>query len=110
MNKKKSMVDTNRILFEKIIEDAIIDCYGEDEQIAGWACLLEENIPVPCKCLIGEEPVTLNKIEQGENSNVIFGKIKFEKIKIRIPIGDITLEDPETMKYIEAYDYWRKNG
>lgn len=106
MEDKKNNQD--RILFNKIIEDAIADCYSEYEQIAGWGCMLEENISMPCKCLIGKEEAILNKIEQDETS--IFGLVNFGKIKIRTPIEDIKLEDENMMLYIEAYKYWRKNG
>jgi len=106
----KKLSNEDRFLFEEIAEDATTDCYNEDEQIAGWACILEENISCPCNCLIGKEKreqAILNKIEQDKNSNSILGIIKFGKIKIRVPIEDITLEDSEQMSYINAYKYWR---
>lgn len=105
-NKKPKYED---ILIKKIIEEAIIDCYSEYEQISGWACILEENISVPCKCLIGgREEAILKKIEQNEYS--IFGLVQLGKIKIRIPIEDIKFEDKKITKYMDAYLYWRKNG
>ena len=106
----KKLNKDDRILFDKIIEDATVDCNSEDEQITGWACIFEENISPPCNCIIGKEKreqAVLEKIEQDGCSNSILGIIKLGKIKIRIPIEDITLEDSKKMKYINAYKYWR---
>ena len=100
--------NTNKILFEKIIEEATADCYNEYEQIAGWTCLLVENIFVPCKCLIGKEKASLEKIDTNNNSSEIFGIIRLNKTILRIPIEGISLENSNHMKYIKAYRYWRK--
>ena len=108
MGNKKLLDNTDKILFEKIIEEATTDCYNEYEQIAGWACSLVENIPVPCKCLIGKEKPLLEKIDTNNNSSEIFGIIRLNKTELRIPIEDISLENSGYMKYIRAYRYWRK--
>jgi len=100
----KKLNNDDKILFEKIIEDATVDCNSEDEQITGWAC------SPPCNCIIGKEKreqAVLEKVEQDGRSNSILGIIKLGKIKIRIPIEDINLEDSKKMKYINAYKYWR---
>mgnify|MGYP001573433668 FL=1 len=109
--KKKRVVMENNdlILFEKIIDEATADCYGEHEQIAGWVCVLEENISLPYKCLIGREQAMLYKIERDNHTNFILGYIKLGKIKMRIPIEDIVVEDLNMMEYINAYKYWKKN-
>ena len=110
MKNKRLINGRDRILFGKIIEEATVDCYDEYEQISDWACVLEENIIVPCKCLIGKENAILEKIDMNDNSSEIFGILKLNKSKIRVPIEDISLEDLDSMTYIEAYKYWSKNG
>ncbi|MEK6893051.1 MAG: calcium-binding protein [Nanoarchaeota archaeon] len=107
---KTKLNDKNRILFEKIIEDATVDCKDEDEQISGWECILGDNITTPCKCRVGKEGAILNEIRQDEHSPFILGIIEINKKKIRTPIEDIFLEDSESMIFIDAYKYWRENG
>ena len=108
MKNKLSLKD--KALFEKIIEEATIDCYDEYGQTSGWACVFEENISVPCKCLIGKEIAILEKIDMNNSSSEIFGVIKLNKSKIRVPIEDVSLGDFNSMRYISAYNYWRKHG
>ena len=107
---KNELTSIKRAAYEKIIEEATMDCYDEYEQISGWACVFEDNIPVPCKCLIGKENAILEKIDMNSNSSEIFGIIKLNKSRIRVPIEDIFLEDLNSIKYIDAYKYWRKHG
>lgn len=46
MKKAKS----NNSKFELMSEEATLDCYGEYEQFCGWACILEEKLPLPLSC------------------------------------------------------------
>jgi len=109
MKTKKPLSNKDKILIEKIIEDATTDCNDECEQISGWVCVLEENIPTPCRCVIGKENAVLEKIGQDESSNFILGLIKLGRTKLKTPIQDVFLEDSNLMKYIDAYAYWREN-
>ncbi|KKP30765.1 MAG: hypothetical protein UR15_C0001G0010 [Parcubacteria group bacterium GW2011_GWA2_31_28] len=106
--KKYKFSNADKILFEKIIEDATVDCHDEDEQMSGWFCIIEENIQVPCKCFVGKKEAVLKDIDQSEDS--ILGLVVIGNIKIRTLLEDIYIEDKNKMKYINAYKYWRKYG
>ena len=112
MKKKKieSLIPSKKKMYERIIEEATVDCYGEYEQISGWACLLDDSIPTPCNCLIGKEKSILEKIDTDDNGNVVIGIVKLNKTKVRILVQDIILENQKAMNYINAYAYWCKNG
>ncbi|HIJ01687.1 TPA: hypothetical protein HA363_03475 [Candidatus Woesearchaeota archaeon] len=96
--------------YEQIIEEATMDCHDEDEQISGWACLLDDWIHTPCNCTIGKEMAVLEKVDTDDTGNAIIGVIKLNKTKLRVLIQDIVLDNPEAMTYINAYRYWCKNG
>ena len=102
----KSLTSQQKIIFENIIEEAIVDCYGEDEQISGWMCFLDDKISTPHNCLIGKEHAILEKIDMDEGSRSILGIIKVNKMKIRMPLQDVILENLELMEYLKAYTYW----
>ena len=110
MKKKINLTLNQKKMYERIIEEATVDCYGEYEQISGWVCLLDESIPTPCNCLIGKEKAILEKIDTDDNSNVVIGIVRLNKTKVRILIQDIILENQKAMNYINAYAYWCKNG
>lgn len=72
--------------------------------------VLEDNIFVPCNCLISGEKAILEKIDTNDLFSEIFGYLKLNKGKIRVPVEDVMLEDSDSMKYIDAYSWWKKYG
>ncbi len=104
------ITDKEKRIYEKIIEEATMDCYDESEQISGWACLLDDRIKTPCKCIVGNEKAVLEKIDTEDNSYVVIGILRLNKTKIRVFIQDITFENSKAMQHINAYKYWCKNG
>ena len=107
---KIALTANQKRTYEKIIEEATMDCHDEYEQVAGWECVLDENIVTPRPYKIGKQQAILEKVSMDDNSGAVIGVIRLNKTKIRILIQDIILEDSETMKYINAYKYWCKNG
>jgi len=107
---KSIITSREKKIYERIIEEATVDCKDEYEQISGWICLLDENIATPCNCTIGKQNIVLEKIDDADNTACIVGVIRLGKLKIRVPIQDIALENATAMKYINAYKYWCEHG
>jgi len=107
---KKTITTNQKKLYEKIIEEATLDCHDEEEQIVGWEIVLDENIATPCSCRIGKQEVVLEKISTDDNAGSVIGIVRLNKTKLRILIQDVILDDVKAMQYINAYKYWYKNG
>ncbi|MBS3138661.1 hypothetical protein J4207_03050 [Candidatus Woesearchaeota archaeon] len=113
MNRKgqiETITSREKKIYERIIEEATVDCNDEYEQISGWICLLDDNIATPCNCTIGKQNLVLEKIDNVVNTACIVGVIHFGKSKMRVLIQDIVLKDSTAMNYINAYKYWCKDG
>ncbi len=98
--------------FQKMAEEATVDCYNEYEQSSGWACTLADELPLPLKCFIFGEEVTLVDIDTDENGTSVLGVVTKNKKKIRIPIQDVEVADKKCkgLDWLGAYCYWIKNG
>ena len=107
---RPTITPSQKKIYEKIIEEATMDCHDEYEQIAGWQCILDEYINTPCKCIIGKEEVILEKIDIVDNCNAVVGVLKFNKTRLRVLIQDVILENQKAMVYIDAYKHWCKEG
>ena len=107
---KPVLTSHKKKIYEKIIEEATMDCYNEDEQTSGWECVLDEKIAAPCPCKIGEQEAMLEKVCMVNNTRAVIGIVKLNNIKMRVLIQDIFLDDIEAMKYINAYAYWCEEG
>lgn len=97
-------------IYEKIIEDATMDCYDEHEQISGWASILADGIHTPCDCTIGKQNAVLEKIDTDDRDVCVIGFVRLNKTRMRVLIQDITVQGPTAMNYINAYAYWCKHG
>jgi hypothetical protein len=93
-------------LYQKIVEEAIMDCYGEDEQISGRICIFDDNMSTPSSCTIWKEKVVLERIGTNDNSNVVIGIIKLDKTMMKVCIHDVILDNQKECNYIDAYTYW----
>jgi hypothetical protein len=80
-NKKKRL--------DKMIAEATVDCYTEAEMFSAWACVLEDELPLPLKCRVLGEEALLVGIEADEGGGAVLGIIAKGKDKIRTPIQDI---------------------
>ena len=98
--------------FQKMAEEATVDCYNEHEQSSGWACTLAEELPFPLKCLIFGEETMLVDVDTDEHGTSVLGVIAKNKKKIRIPVQDVEIVDKKckSLDWILAYRYWIKNG
>ena len=112
LTRKMKISKQNKNKFERMVEEATIDCYNEYEQCSGWACTLEEELPLPLKCLIFGEEATLVDVGADEHGTAVLGVITKNKKKIRIPIQDVEAIDKiaKNLEWLKAYRYWIKNG
>lgn len=93
---------------EKFAEEATVDCYTDQEAFSGWACTLEDKLPLPMKCqLLGEEAM-LARVEADDGGMAVLGIIKRGRKKLRIPVQDIEPADKKAkgLEWIEAYRHW----
>lgn len=51
---------------DTLIEEAIVDAYGEDEQRSGFLVMMEENIPVPFSATIAGSRIQVTKFDMDD--------------------------------------------
>lgn len=98
--------------YEKIIEEATVDCYDEDEAFQGMACTLSDKLKFPFDAkLLGQEVKVTgvdensSGIKAGMIMNVSFNRKKY---KTSLLTFDITDKNCKNNKLIEAYKHWVK--
>jgi hypothetical protein len=93
---------------EKLAEEAMIDCYNDWEVYAGWACTIEDNLPLPLKCSVLGEEATLVAVEPDDSGTAVLGVVKRKGKKLRMPVQDIEPLDKRVkgLEWIDAYRHW----
>ena len=91
---------------DELVAQATVDCYNEDEELAGLAVMLEDNLAVPFETTVLGVPVTVRKIDQTE-SGIVAICVR-AKHRQAIPVLDLPLPDPPPggAEWIAAYRRW----
>ena len=94
---------------EALIEKAVVDAYGEDEQTGGFFTMIEEHLTLPfIVSILGAETV-VEKVDMTRDGRIV-AVCRREGVKQRIEILDLPLPKPAPAgaEWIAAYCHWRK--
>jgi hypothetical protein len=90
-----------------LIEEAIVDAYGESEQAMGFYTMLEEQLAVPFETSIVDVPVTVERIDLTARDQIVAVCAR-GRTRQKVPILDLPLPSPppEGAEWIAAYRRW----
>ena len=91
---------------DALIDQATVDCYNEDEELAGFAVMLEDNLALPFETTVLGVTVIVEEIRQTE-SGIVAICVR-GKHRQAIPVLDLPLPDPPPAgaEWITAYGRW----
>jgi hypothetical protein len=94
---------------EALIEEAIVDAYGEDEQRTGFFTMMEESLAVPFTTAVLGVEVSVVGVDLAEDGRVV---ARCARGRVRQDIGILDLPLPEPVPdgwhWIQAYRYWAR--
>jgi len=95
--------------YEKMVEAATVDAYGEAEQATGWHCLLEEHLEMPFETEVLGVAVRVEKIDQLDNATIV-AVCRRGHHRQTVPLLDLPMPKPppEGAEWVEAYRRWRR--
>ena len=93
---------------EALIEEAVVDAYGDDEQKVGLLTMMQEHLAVPFSVSILGIEATVEKVDMTRDGRIV-AVCKRDGVKQRIEILDLPLPKPapEGAEWIAAYSHWR---
>jgi hypothetical protein len=91
---------------DALIGEATVDAYDEDEQLAGFAVVIGDNLALPFETTVLGVTVIVKQIEQAE-SGIVAICVR-GKHRQAIPLLDLPLPDPppQGAEWIAAYRHW----
>ena len=112
--KLKREPDTNFPLYskaklEKLIEEAVVDAYREEEQVGGFFTMMEEHLALPFSANILGVDVVVEKVDMTRSGRIV-AICRRDKIRQKIEILDLPLPTPAPVgaEWIAAYRLWRR--
>lgn len=91
---------------DALVEEATVDAYGDDEQLGGFAVMIEDNLEVPFETTVLGVTVTVQKVSQA-GSGIVADCVRDGRHQA-ISVLDLPLPEPPPggAEWIAAYRHW----
>ena len=110
MAKKRSSRKRNdRERFRDLIEEATVDCYGEEEQRTGFQSVLESEVACPFRARVIGEEVEVTELEGSPSGLGVNAVCRYKGKTYRVDITSLEWTEPypEGFRWVQAYLAWR---
>ena len=106
----KGQSDKDRARLRALIEEATIDCYGEEEQHTGLLTMIEDNVECPFRAKVIGEVVEVTGFEWPKEGYGLFAVCERNGRRYQVDINSLEWMKrlPEGYEWIEAYFAWRE--
>ena len=96
---------------KRLIEEAIVDAYGESEQRVGFLTMIEDNLTLPFVTRVLGVDVTVERIDLTSSGEIV-AICRRGRTRQAIPILELPLPipAPQGAEWIEAYRRWARGG
>ena len=93
---------------DELVEEALVDAYGESEQVTAFYTMMENDLRLPFETEILGVTVIVEGIEITEDDQLV-AVCRKDKTKQRISLSELPLPLalPKGAEWIAAYRYWR---
>ncbi|WP_192580502.1 hypothetical protein [Micromonospora sp. ALFpr18c] len=100
------MASKGNAALEAMIEEATVDAYGDDEQLAGLFTMIEEHLAVPFTTTVLGVEVTVRKVDLTADSIVAVCARGRHRQKIDLLDLPPPTPAPDGAGWIDAYRHW----
>ena len=92
---------------DRLIEEALVDAYGEEEQRTAFYTMLEEHLAMPFKTEVLGVEVTVQRVDFTEDEQLVAVCAR-GRLRQAIPILALPIPDPlpPGAEWIQAYRRW----
>jgi hypothetical protein len=96
---------------DRLIEEAIVDAYGESEQTIGFFTMLENHLAMPFATNVLETDVIVERLDLTDDERIV-AVCRRGRSRLRIGILDLPIPNPSPggAEWIEAYRRWSRHG
>jgi hypothetical protein len=94
---------------EALIEEAVVDAYGDEEQTGGFFTMIEEHLALPFSVSILGVEVIVEKVDMTRDGRIV-ALCRRDSVRQGIEILDLPLPKPVPAgaEWIAAYSHWRR--
>jgi len=95
---------------QELLDQAIVDCYNEEEEFGGMLCTLEDNLSFPLQAEALGEPVEVIGLDSRRSSlrRGIVARVRKGDKEYTVGLSELVIVDPDptSAEWLEVYRYW----
>jgi hypothetical protein len=101
----------SRARLTRLIEEAVVDAYTEEEQAVGFLTMIAEHLALPFSVKVLGVDADVEKVDLTLDGRIV-AICRRGKTREKIPILDLTLTTPAPagVEWIAAYRHWRRGA
>lgn len=104
------MAELSRADLDELVEEAIVDAYGEDEQLTGFYTMIEDNLALPFTTWVLGVEVSVEGIDLTDCGVVAICVRGTHRQSIPILDLPLPVPPPPGSEWIAAYRLWEGGG
>jgi calcium binding protein len=104
-----NLPSVSKARLEKLIAEAVVDAYTEQEQAVGFLTMIQDHLVVPFSVKILGVDVVVEKVDMTRDGRIV-AVCRRENVRQRIGILDLALPTPAPAgaEWIAAYRHWSR--
>lgn len=104
---KRGRTRLSKARLDRLVEEAIVDCYNESEQVTGLYTMIEDNLALPFETTVLGVPVTAERVDLTQREEIV-AVCRRAGVRQTVPIIDLRLPSPRPAgaEWIDAYRHW----
>jgi len=108
---RTNLPSLSKARLKELIEQAMVDAYGEEERAGGFFTMIEEHLALPFPVKILGVDADVEKIDMTLDDQIV-AICRRGKTRQKIPILDLPLPTPAPagVEWIIAYHHWRRGS
>lgn len=94
---------------DELLEEATVDCYGDEEAFTGLVVTLEDNLPFPFEAQVLGETVVVIGIDDNRSDMRcgIIATVRKGKKEYGVALSELQVSEKiQTNQWFEMYKYW----
>ena len=96
---------------DALVEQAIVDCYNESEEVTGLYTMIESNLALPFQTVVLGVPVTVERVDLTLREEIV-AVCRRGRDRQTVPLLNLQLPSPPPVgaEWIDAYRHWLGSG
>src|SRR2546422_9078651 len=90
---KRGRARLSKARLDRLVEEAIVDCYNESEQVTGLYTMIEDNLALQLEMPVLRVPVTVERVDVGQREEIVAGARR-AAVPQTVPIKALPLTPP----------------